>query len=333
MDRGPAMSTFSLISVIPDFTTIAVLRVIATMSSIESGLEELRRRLDDIDDRLQDLLIERMEIVSRVAATKGGAVASHLPAREAEILRRLAARRPGMFPTATLVRMWREMLAATVRAQGPFAVAAYAPTGAQGYWDLARDHYGSHTPMMAYQSTFQVIRAVTERRAAVGVLPMPEEGDLDPWWRHLLSPDAEAPRVIARLPFGPRGNARTDAGDALVIGYGAQQMSSKDRTLLATENAIDISRGRIFGALSALGLTCTLMASCEAPDGANTLLEIDGFVPLSDPRLVQLRAQFGHDLSRLLSVGGYAMPLPAEPVTAARAAPPMAVGERALVRG
>src|ERR1700716_1462834 len=195
------------------------------MSDIPSDLEGLRRRIDEIDDRLQDLLVERIQIVSTVAAHKRSnrSVAAHQPAREAEIIRRLIERNQGAFPPATLVRMWRELLAATVRLQGAFTVAVYAPPEAQGFWDIARDHYGSHTPMLTYRSTAQVIRAVTEGQAAIGVLPMPQEEDPDPWWRHLLSTHDRAPHVIARLPFGGRGNARSDGTNALAIGHGGQQ--------------------------------------------------------------------------------------------------------------
>jgi chorismate mutase len=281
------------------------------MLSNQSDLEELRRRLDAIDDRLQDLLIERLEIVSRVAAEKrGGSVPVHVPAREAEIIRRLVARQGDAFPVGPLVRIWRELLGATTRAQGSFAIGAYAPQDAPGIWDLARDHYGSHAPMTAYQTTLQVIRAVTDRRVAVGVLPMPQDGDSDPWWVHLLSPDEEVPRVIGRLPFGPRGNARSTSGDALAIGYGAQPASGSDRTLLATENAVDISHGRFATAFSGLGMTCTLIASCGQGGSVNTLIEIDGFVTLADPRLTQLRERIGADLLRVLAVGAYAVPLP-----------------------
>jgi len=281
------------------------------MLSAQSDLEELRRRLDAIDDRLQDLLIERLEIVSRVAAEKrGGSVPSHVPAREAQIIRRLVARQGNAFPAGPLVRIWRELLGATTRAQGPFAIGVYAPHDAPGICDLARDHYGSHAPMTVYQTTLQVIRAVSDRRVAVGVLPMPQDGDSDPWWVSLLSPDADKPRVIGRLPFGPRGNARATSGDALTIGYGPQQRSDADRTLLATENAVDISHGRFASAFSALGLTCTLIASCGQGGSANTLIEIDGFVTLADPRLEQLRERLGADLLRLLAVGSYAVPLP-----------------------
>jgi chorismate mutase / prephenate dehydratase len=305
------------------------------MSSPQAELEELRRRLDAIDDRLQDLLVERLEIVARVAAEKrNGSVPSHIPSREAQILRRLAGRTAG-FPAGTLVRIWRELLAATVRAQGPFAVAAFVPENAPGVWDLARDHFGSYAPMTPYRSILQVIRAVTDRRVAVGVLPMPQDGDSEPWWLHLLSADAEGPRVVARLPFGPRGNARAD-GDALAIGYSPQQPSGNDRTLIATENAVAISHGRFTSALAGVGLTCTFITSSEHAQSGNTLIEVDGFLPLSDPRLAQLRARLGGDLLRVFLVGSYAVPLApqaAAPAAAASTPPPPVAAANTRQRG
>jgi chorismate mutase len=277
-----------------------------------SDLVELRRRLDEIDDKLHDLLIERAEIVSVVAASKReGNLAAFQPGREAQIIRRLVDRHHGKFPIATLVRMWREMLAATVRLQSPFAVAVFAPIESQGFWDLARDHYGSHTPMSAFRSIGQVIRAVTEGQASVGVLPMPQDGETDPWWRHLLSKDADAPRVVARLPFGARGSARSDCADALAIGPGAQQETGGDRTLLVTESSADLSRGRIFRTLSSLGLVCTFFATYEHAGSVLNLIEIEGFVQITDPRLDSFRAQLGGALHRLLPFGGYAVPLSA----------------------
>jgi chorismate mutase/prephenate dehydratase len=295
------------------------------MSEIPSDLEGLRQRIDEIDDRLQDLLIERLEIVANVAAHKRGkgAIAAHQPAREAEIIRRLVQRSKGGFPAATLVRMWRELLSATVRLQSSFAVAVYSPPQTLGYWDLARDHYGSHTPMVPYRSTSQVIGAVMDGQAAVGVLPMPAEDDPDPWWRQLLSTDGNAPHVIARLPFGARGNARPNGADALAIGRGTEQPTGQDRTFFATENAPDISRARIVSTLSGLDLACTFIALCEHADSVNTLIEVDGFVPVGDPRLDRFRAQLGKSLSRLLRLGSYAVPLASAtfsaPKTAGRA--------------
>jgi chorismate mutase/prephenate dehydratase len=305
------MSTFSLISLGRDSSTMRP-EDEDIMLPTPSDLAELRRRLDEIDDKLHDLLIERAEMVAVVATSKkGGNLAAFQPGREAQIIRRLVDRHQGEFPVATLVRMWREMLAATVRLQSPFAVAVFAPSESQGFWDLARDHYGSHTPMSAYRSIGQVIRAVTEGHASVGVLPMPQEGEIDPWWRHLCSKDEDAPRVVARLPFGARGNARSDGADALAIGRGVQQETGRDRVLLAAESSPDISRGRILRTLSSLGLVCTFFASCEHAGSALSLIEIEGFVRITDLRLDGFRAQLGGALHRLLPFGGYAIPLPA----------------------
>ena len=64
------------------------------------------------------------------------------------------------------------------------------------------------------------------------------------------------------------------------------------------------------------------MASCEQAEGANTLIEVDGFVPPSDLRLEQFRVQLGPALYRMLRFGGYAVPLsaadlaPPQPLTA-----------------
>src|SRR5260370_22305005 len=193
-------------------------------------LKGLRRRLDEIDDKLQDLLIDRAQIVSLVGASKkDGTRPAYQPAREAEIIHRLVGRPRGAFPVATLVRMGREMWAATVRLQSSFSVAVFAPADRPGFWDVARDHYGSNTPMLAYDTVGQVIRAVAGGKGSVGVLPLPKAGEPDPWWPHLLSTDGDALRIVAPLPFGARRNARADP-DALPIGAGVQEGAGPSHT-------------------------------------------------------------------------------------------------------
>jgi chorismate mutase / prephenate dehydratase len=306
------MSTFSLIlsggtptSTPPDAANEA-------MFSTPSDLQGLRRRLDEIDDRLQDLLMDRAAIVAQVAGTKKDDNQPALqPAREAQIVRRLVDRHRGAFPIAYLVRMWREMLAATVAMQSPLSVVVFAPADQQGYWDLARDHYGSNTPMTALDSVDQVIRAVRCRDSTVGLLPLPQPGEPEPWWPYLVSAAEERPQVIARLPFGSPGNARTSGAEALAIGWGMQQESGFDRTLFAAGCVADVGCARILELLSTLRLTCTLLASCNRGLPIH-LIEVDGFVPISDARLDAFRSELGAGLYQLLPIGGYAVPLLAQ---------------------
>lgn len=319
------MSTFSLILPVRNSTSSDVTAAIVTMSPIPVELQDLRRRLDEIDDRLQDLLIDRFEIVLQVAASKrSDSIAPHQPAREAQIIRRLIARNHSPLQTETLVRIWRELLSGTTRLQGTFRIAVYAPLEEPGFWDLARDHYGSHSAMLAYPSPGAVIRAVAEGQAEIGVLPMPQEGEPDPWWRLLLSTDDQTPRVIARLPFGGRGNARAGRVDALAIGRFAPQPTGHDRSLFVGEIAPDISRGRMFALLSMVGLDCTFLLLRDRSGGADVLIEFNGFVAPSDERLERFRSQLGAELYRLTEFGGYAEPLPVGLRTARPASEPVA---------
>ena len=65
------------------------------MAKPKVKLDKLRQEIDDIDDALQDLIVRRTDVVGRIAEKKGRQMHSGMrPAREAEILRGLAARTP-----------------------------------------------------------------------------------------------------------------------------------------------------------------------------------------------------------------------------------------------
>jgi chorismate mutase / prephenate dehydratase len=148
---------------------------------------------------------------------------------------------------------------------------------------------------------------VARGTGSVGVLPLPEAGEPDPWWPQLLSTTDDPPRVIARLPFGARGNSRADT-DALVIGCSGQDESGLDRTLLGAKFSTAISLPRISEALATAGLVCTFLA-CEGGGRGVHLIEVEGFVPVSDRRLDAFRSELGAAFERLLPLGGYAAPL------------------------
>jgi chorismate mutase / prephenate dehydratase len=290
------------------------------MSEPQPTLDELRRQIDEIDDAIHDLIMRRTQVVEQVGATKRQGQPNKnqpytRPGREAVILRRLAARHTGPFPQVALVRMWREMVSALTRLQGAFAVAVCAPEERRGYWDIARDHYGSATPMFVVNTPAAAVRAVSDGTATVAVVPMPEEGDPDPWWRYLMGEEGKTPRIIARLPFGERGNARGDDHDALALALVAPEPTGDDRGLISLELAHDVSRGRLKDALDAVGLRPIGFRSWlvrESSGESLHLAEIADFVAPNDPRLAAFAGQMGDILLRAAVIGGYAVPLDTE---------------------
>jgi chorismate mutase / prephenate dehydratase len=284
------------------------------MTKGTASLDDLRRRIDEIDDQMHDLIMERTAVVEAVAGLKRqGRIASVRPGREALILRRLVERHRGRFPRPVLVRLWRELISGMLAVQGEVAVAVWAPAATPDCWDIARDQYGSHTPMTGFHSAGEVLRALAEGRATVGVLPMPAEGEREPWWPLLARAGSAAPRVMARLPFAGRGNARGDAGfDALMVAYGEVDPTGADRSLIALETQGEPSRARLIDALKGAGLAVTLFAAHE-PDGESawSLVELDDGVTLGDARLGQALALLGEHITRVVLLGGYAKPFAA----------------------
>ncbi|HIJ62228.1 MAG TPA: chorismate mutase [Rhodospirillaceae bacterium] len=279
----------------------------------EKPLDKLRREIDAIDDAMHDLLLQRCEVAERIGAIKGQAgVAPLAPGREAEILRRLLARHQGRFPKATLVRLWREMIGGMVAVQAPLTVGVFMPDRGLGYLELARDHYGSYTPMMPLRSAGQVVRAVAEGSATVGIMPMPDREDAEGWWISLMGESGDLPKIISRLPFAGPGPGRGDDVEALVIARLNPEPTGYDRSWLALETMPDISRARLRSVLGAAGIEPTQMAATHrAEDGWLHLTEISGHVLADDRRLARL-IEKKQPVRRAVVLGGYPVPLSAE---------------------
>jgi chorismate mutase / prephenate dehydratase len=242
------------------------------------------------------------------------------PSREAEIIYRIVGQHRGGFPKRELVAIWRQLINATLSFEGPFSVAAYLPEGEPGYWDLARDQYGAYTPMSRHASARSLIEAVRRHEAIVGVLPLPRAGDDDPWWRHLVMTEPDAPRIIARLPFAGPANNRGGDLHALVICTVGLRPTGRDRSYLAADLDPEVGPGSLAAALGKAGLPSVVTAQLREMGSLLCLVEVEGFVDAGDRRLDAVRAEMGKALHRLILLGGYAEPLlPAELETAADA--------------
>ena len=289
------------------------------MAEAEPSLDSLRAQIDAIDDQLYRLIMQRAEVALSIGAVKnahGAETGPMRPGREARLIRRLAAKEEGPFPKAVIVRLWREIIGAVLRLQGPFSVAVYAPEGAAGYWDLARDQFGSLTPATAHDSPQQVLNAVTAGRASVGVLPLPDGGDPQPWWPMMLAKDPKHPRVVARLPFAAGETVRGAPLEALAVAQCALEETGRDRSLLVVEATEETSRSALTAGSREAGLVASVVQNWQPPSESAVwlhLVDVEGFVALEDERLAQLGQRIGRALQQIWPIGGYAVPLtPAE---------------------
>ncbi len=274
----------------------------------EARLAALRRELDRLDDAVHDLLIERSTVVGEIGRSGAKGPVKLRAGREAVILRRLLERHQGALPRQAVVRIWREIFAATTAMQGPHLIAVCEADPGGGFEQCAREHFGALTPLRVHPSPAQALRDVSRGIATAAVLPMPLESDLpgQAWWTALLQKDEPRIHIVAKLPFWvprPEGAPQVEAFVAASVPPDA---TGNDRSLVGFEVALEVSRARIAQALAAAGLapeTIVLRRDAGAPE-ATALADVAGCLDDGDPRL----ATIGAALRRPTVLGAYAVP-------------------------
>lgn len=280
------------------------------MSDGPKSLEDLRAEIDRLDEAMHDLLMRRAEISGSMAGAKGQAP-SMRPAREMEILRRLARRHRGQMPLAGVVRIWREIMSSSLALQGAFKVYLPGGDGNHGLWDSARFHFGSGAPLVPMGGAAQVVKEIGAGGGNIGVLPEPLFEEDEPWWPHLLFADAGGPRVIARLPF-LLGAPGYDFPPAYALANVVQRETGDDATLVVALTGPDFSRAKAASLFKAQGIEARIVSIAADGDSGRRfmLFETDRFVAEDLPALAAL-AEGSDDIIQLKAVGGYARPIDA----------------------
>ena len=273
-------------------------------------LADLRAELDRLDDGIHDLLMRRAAVVARIPALGGKGRVALRPGREAEILRRLLRRHGGPLPRMLLVRLWRELFAATTGMQQNHLIAVCETYPGNASVQCAREHFGALTPLRVHGSAPQAIAEVSAGTATAAVLPMPAEADNAAWWTALLHHDEPRIHVVARLPFwAPRPEGAPQV-QALVVAAVAPDPSSHDRTLIGAEVPADISRARLAANMAAAGFVpgTIVLRRDEDAQTAQAVVDVEGYVTDNDARLAALI-----ELTRPpVVLGAYAVPVDGE---------------------
>ncbi len=276
-------------------------------------LGALRREIDEIDDDIHDLLMKRAAVVERIGAAKRRDSRAFLrPAREATVLRRLAARHDGRFPVASVLQIWREIFAALTALQGPYSVAVLQSEGGPDLRGLARAQFGAFSPITVLARAGHVVAAVRDGSASVGVLPLPDEDDPEPWWRYLVSESPERARIVSRLPSIQIQPARSDELGALVIAGIEFEASGDDHSFLVFQAQEHISRGRLHTALTESGFAQFLYAAWrdeQHPVSWQHLVELKGYVAADDAAIQGMVVGFTPEIEKVYALGGFPVPL------------------------
>jgi len=137
-------------------------------------LGEIRKRIDDIDARIQSLINERAEFAQEVGESKGelgGAVNYYRPEREADVLRRVLERNEGPLRNEEMLRLFREIMSACLAQQEPLKIGFLGPEGTFTQTAVFK-HFGHSVRALPFHAIDEIFQEVECGAADFGVVPI-----------------------------------------------------------------------------------------------------------------------------------------------------------------
>lgn len=276
-------------------------------------LDAIRQKIDELDNRIHDTLMERAELVLKVGEEKKkNNIQIVQPAREARMIRRLLSRHKGALPEMAVVRIWRELVGAVSLLQTGLKVSVVAPEGQGGsLWDLSKDYFGSCLPMNRSATPISAISALKEGKITFAVVQRPDLEEEQPWWTFL---DANAPEpinIIMSLPHGEDPEDKHNEARGLVLSKSGFDDSGDDNSFLLIQCEPDVSRGRLVDMAKKAGLTALHMSSKRNASPhlpALHFMEVRDYVAKDDKRIQQFIEALEDPGASVVCVGGYPVP-------------------------
>jgi chorismate mutase / prephenate dehydratase len=277
-------------------------------------LDAIRQKIDQLDNTIHDLLMERADLVMQISEEKKkNGIQIVQPAREARMIRRLMARHRAPLPEETIVRIWRELVGSISLLQTGLSVVVSATAQAPDMWDMAKDYFGSVLPMQRVATPMQALSLVREKKVTFAVCPYPEFEQEQPWWLSLADRTGDNLNIIQRLPYGSKDNYSFDQTPCLVVAQSGFDSSDEDRSFLLMRTDGSLSRSKIFDLFKESDLKPLQLYTCksrESQSSATHLLELDLYIKdAADERLQNVAKKMGDENAQFFCVGGYPAPL------------------------
>src|SRR5210317_2371715 len=138
------------------------------------NLDEIRKEINEIDERLQTLINDRAKIAQQVGVAKGdlaSAVDYYRPEREAEVLRSVIDRNDGPMRDDEMLRLFREIMSACLAQQEPLKVGFLGPEGTFTQTAVFK-HFGHSVRALPFHTIDEIFHEVESGIADFGVVPI-----------------------------------------------------------------------------------------------------------------------------------------------------------------
>ncbi len=135
-------------------------------------LDELRRQIDVLDEKIVELLNQRAEIVVQIGRIKNAEGAPiYAPDREKAVLAKVRKANRGPLPAGTIEAIYRELMSGSFALEKPLRIAFLGPEGSYSHL-AALGKFGSSVEYEAVVDIRGVFEEITRGHADFGIVPI-----------------------------------------------------------------------------------------------------------------------------------------------------------------
>jgi chorismate mutase / prephenate dehydratase len=137
------------------------------------SLEELRKRIDEIDQQLVGLMNERARMAVQIGQLKreAGQNSVYSPEREREVLEKVLAANTGPLTDATLIAIWKELMSGSLSLEKAIKVVFLGPEGSFSHL-AALEKFGRSVELIPVRDIATVFDSVARASADYGIVPV-----------------------------------------------------------------------------------------------------------------------------------------------------------------
>lgn len=140
--------------------------------SRKESVDALRKKIDQVDEKIVELLNERATLAQKVGQTKNlEREEVYVPSREKQIFQRIAGLNRGPLSEQAIRSIYREVLSASRSLEAPVKVAYLGPEATFTHM-AAREQFGSSASFVPQASIADVFQDVSQGRVDYGVVPV-----------------------------------------------------------------------------------------------------------------------------------------------------------------
>ena len=142
------------------------------MASEKDPLDDLRTRIDEVDQQLVDLINQRAKLVVKIGDHKrASGVPIYAPHREAAVLEKIQRLNQGPISNVTLEAVYRELMSGSFALEQPLRIGYLGPVGTYSHLAATR-HFGSSVAFEDLHAIQGVFEEVARGHVDYGMVPI-----------------------------------------------------------------------------------------------------------------------------------------------------------------